>query len=283
MNIDCSSWLGSSYISDQMAKQKRQTFKQRQAANARMATHSQAFIWTMGQRAAYENGRAACGRKLFENGIRVPRVEVRQNGPWWLGVTCKACRRLCEMTAEQWFQNSLDEAKKLQDVRAKQREKAEKEKAERLAEKHAFVEKYQQDALVALDAYLEGTEYEHMDQVLSAALTLERLRNPQSRGERLWVFGGTKDSHAHDRDMVCRFCRRKIGESELGHDWSDRVFRVSDWQWFGSWMSAEMSLGPVGEEMGLDVKQLFVQPARHTTLCALAYLSETECVEPVPQ
>lgn len=265
--------------SSQNKSKKPRTFKQRQADRARMVVHSLPFIWQNGQRRfTYGVSRLPCGQSVADRTGRTRPSRTEPNE-----VTCTGCQRVLAMTAEQYNAHILAEAKKLQDVRAKQRARADEERAARQREQWNQVHKYEDDALVTLDAYLAGVEYEHMREVLGAALVKYRMEHPESRGERLWVMSEAKffknDAKAPDtkRNIVCRFCRRLLGRGDLGKDYT--------YSWFSYDLheSATESWAREYTDTVLSPAYPVVSVGRHTTLCALAYLSGTQCVEPVPE
>lgn len=214
--------------------------------------------------------RTACGKKLHNRAnVRLPTTVVLNS------VTCATCRRLLAMTADQYRAHLLAEKKHLDDVRAGQRDRAAAKRAAVLAERRAFVDQCRDDAQVALDAYLSDAQYPLMDKVLAAAMTLYQLNNPASRGDRLWVFtteGVTKlmPGGSSARCVTCRFCRVDIGAGVLGSDYSRSYFDVRE--------GVELAHNKWVAATPTNV----VSVARHTTLCALAYLAGTTCVEPVP-
>lgn len=253
-----------------MAKPKKiRTLKQRQADRSRRAVHSPVFRWSQTGRAVdLMDTHVACGKRRFQRGSTFASLLI---SPLVAEVDCAACVRLLSMTREQHEAHVEAEKKKLADVRAKQQSRADEERAAAVQARVALVAAYRDDALVALDAYLSDVPYERMGEVLVAAVTKYRLDNPRSRGEKLWVMTG--DQHDQRRDILCRFCRRKVGHGELGRDHS--------WKWFDTCTWREFpTLAAYREVYGDESSVVCV--GRHTTLCALAYLAGVPCAEPVP-
>lgn len=239
-----------------------------------MATHSIPFVWRAGVRELdYSADRVACGKKVYVEGVRT-RTVTNSGG----AVTCTSCLRLLAMSEVQYLAHLATEAKKLQDVRTAQRQKADVAKQQKYEQQWAEVYKYQDDALVAQDAFLSGAEYPLMDEVLQAVVLRQRLCYPKSRGEKLWLFGPEVSFDVEYRQkkrvINCRFCRKQIGVGELGRDYSRSVFDVRSWREFNSMTSYRRVYGD---------SPSYVCVSRHTTLCALAYLAGTTCVEPVPE
>ena len=247
---------------------KPRTFKQRQADRGRMVRHAEPFAWfPEGRRFNYGTGRTACGKSIHGAQSRL----ITMGGAGVPTVTCTPCRKLLDMTAIQFDQHVTTEVAKLAQVRVQQQAKAAAVREQKQRDGWDVVHKYEDDALVALDAFLSDTYYEHMDEVLRAAVLKHRLMFPATRGEKLYVMGGTL--HEEKRTVVCRFCRKQVGRGDLGKDHSRSWFDTHSWREFAYYESYQSVYGD---------SPSYVCVGRHTTLCALAYLSGTECVELVP-
>ncbi len=257
---------------------KQRTLKQRAADRRRLAVHSATFVWQDVERDyVAQSQTTACGKRRFQDG-RVVAIHSFDASI----VTCAACVRLLAMTRAEYLAHVTAEATKLQDVRKWQGFCSLWGRLAVRAERAKFVDEHRDDALVALDAYLSGDDYPRMSDVLSAALTLYKMQNPTSRGDNLVVFDKS-ENRTTPRTARCRFCRCAIGSWSIA-DGMSRAGRIHDLVSGDIWPTWER-LREHCEKIGANYDddawrtRRFVEPERHVTLCALAYLSGTKCVE----
>lgn len=196
-------------------------------------------------------------------------------------VTCTECKRRAELSLEDYRAERKAEQGKLEALRAEQTKKQREAREALIKDSLAAIDEVRPDALVMLDAVLQDTEYPRAEEVLRAALVLHRINNPRSRGERLWVFRGG-DPNPSTQEICCRFCGGVMGSGRVGYDYTQSWF-TADRREHATEHWAQQHVVEEGLDGWPDVNaRLVVGVNRHTTLCALAYLSDTKCLEPVP-
>lgn len=238
-------------------------------------------IATVDWRTQYRSG---CGKRLtktekYRAGAYLGRRRtwVAERRPTPNGVTCAACLRWLALSPDEREAHDLGESTRAKAAHGKLAEKRKVDQAAAAAERDAHVQTMRTTALVAMDAVLAGrTDGNDPDvmtmlaEALATAMVAYRAVNPRTRGERRWVFetSATAPASNNIRIIACRFCRRCMGSGEIGYDYSTSCFDAN---------------GVIVHWPNTDENRprIAVSVARHTTLCALAYLAGVANPEPM--
>lgn len=226
--------------------------------------------------------RAGCGKRLTKtekyqvgNYSGRKRTWIAERVPTPNGVTCAACLRWLALSVADREASDIAASAKAEAAHLAINEKRKADKKISDAERDAHVESMRPSALVAMDVVLSERDLDRdpacaslLAEAIATAMVAYKAENPRSRGERRWVFetgwatafpDHPSDHTANGRAVVCRFCRVALGVGEIGYDYSTTCFDAR-----GSvvhWPSPE------------NRATIRVSVARHTMLCALAYLA----------